>query len=341
MQKFINLWLHRFRKYTHIFKVYFYFFRAYLKFYFLKKNTKKNIVVIILTQQFGDIVAGEPLTRQVREAHPNDYILWIVKPVFRELLENNPNLDGIHEEFCPHQRKLLIESGIFNIVYNLQFRNNSHCSTCDVYVENPVADAKNITIQNHYFQGNLLTIQQMIAGLPTEDLPPKLYFSDQNIAQVDALKLPQNFVVIHCQSAQNSRNWDSSKWVALVDFITQNTDYQIVEIGLLSSLNHNSPKYTNFCGKLSILETAELIKRAKLFIGVDSGPAHLANAVGTYGVIMIGKLENFTNHIPYSGDYKSGKNATIVRNIHGASADINVQVVINAIMQTQLLVIFN
>ncbi len=338
MQKFINLWLHRFRKYTHVFKVYFHFYQAYLKFYFLKKHTKKSITVIVLTQQFGDIVAGEPLSRQVRSAHPNDYIFWIVKPIFRELLENNPNLDGIHEEFCPHQRKLLIESGIFDKIYNLQFRNNSHCPTCNIYVENPEADIKNITIHNYYFQGNLLTVQQKIAGLPTEDLPPKLYISDQNVATIDALKIPKNFVVIHCQSAQNSRNWDSTKWLALVSFITQNTDYQVVEVGLVSSLNSDLSKYINLCGKLSILETAELIKRAKLFVGVDSGPAHLANAVGTYGVIMIGKLENFTQHIPYSGDYKSGVNATIVRNLDGASADIDVQTVIDAINQTKLLV---
>ena len=37
----------------------------------------------------------------------------------------------------------------------------------------------------------------------------------------------------------------------------------------------------NFAGKASILQSAEIIRRCKLFIGNDSGPSHLAAAVGT------------------------------------------------------------
>lgn len=37
----------------------------------------------------------------------------------------------------------------------------------------------------------------------------------------------------------------------------------------------------NFCGKLSPLETAEMMKDCKLFISNDTGPMHLAYSVGT------------------------------------------------------------
>jgi heptosyltransferase III len=345
MQKFIALWSHRYRKYTHLLKVYLFFIKVYVEISFLKirfLGKKRKIIAIVLTQQLGDIVAGEPISRQIREKHRNDYILWIVKPFCKELLENNPNIDKIIEEFCANQRRLLINSGILDKVYNLQFRNNSHCSVCDIYVENPEADSKDITIHNYYFQGNLLSVQQKITGLPIEDIAPKIYPDEEQKAKVDSLNLPTNFVVIHCQSAQNSRNWDSSKWTKLVDYLTQSPDTggiscQIIEIGLASELNIISPRYTNLSGKLSILETAEVIKRAKLFIGVDSGPAHLANAVGTFGIIMIGKLANFINHIPYSGAYKSGENAIIVRNIEGPSSEISVETVIQTIIQNKLL----
>jgi len=340
MQKLFALWSHRYYKYTHLFKVYIFFMKIYLEVLFLKLKffrKKREVIAIILTQQLGDIVAAEPLSQQIREKYPNDYIIWIVKPIFKELLENNPNIDKIIEEFCANQRKLLLNSGILDKVYNLQFRNNSHCSKCDIYVENPTADSKNITIHNYYFQGNLLTVQQKITGLPTKDITPKIFIDIAQIKKVDSLDLPSNFVVIHCQSAQNSRNWDSTKWTDLVSYFIQNTNYQIVEIGLKSELSIISPKFTNLCGKLSILETAEVIKRAKLFIGVDSGPAHLANAVGTFGVIMIGKLVDFINHIPYSGAYKSGENAIIVRNSEGASSEISTETVIQTIIKNNLL----
>ena len=79
------------------------------------------------------------------------------------------------------------------------------------------------------------------------------------------------------------------------------------------------------------------IKRAILFIGIDSGPAHLANAVGTFGIIMIGKLADFINHIPYSGKYKSGENVLILRNTEGPSSEIPVEKVIEAIWHHKLL----
>lgn len=339
MQKIIALWQHRYRKYTHLLKVYLHFFKVYCRVLFLKIrfSGKRKIVAIVLTQQFGDIVAGEPITRQIRKLYPDSYIIWIIKPVFRELLENNPNLDGIVEEFCANQRRLLINSGVFEVLYNLQFRNNSYCPICNVYVENPVADAQNITIHNYYFQGNLLTIQQKIAGLPVEDITPNLYITATHQNTVDNLDLPANYIVIHCQSAQNTRNWDSTKWQQLLNHLINKTDYYLVEVGLMSDLTIKSNRYINLCGKLNLLETAEVIRRAKLFIGIDSGPAHLANSVGTYGIIMIGKLADFINHIPYSGKYKTGENVLILRNTDGPSAEIPVEEVIEAIHQHKLI----
>ncbi|GGD56143.1 heptosyltransferase [Emticicia aquatilis] len=337
MQKFIVLWLHRYKKYTHILNVYFRFLVDFSKIYIQKKILNKKVTAIILTQQFGDIVASEPLARQIRETHPNDIILWIVKPIFKELVVHNPNIDTIIDDFCANHRRLLINSGIFDTTYNLQFRNNSFCETCNIYVENLVANTKDITIHNYYFHGNLLNVQQKIAGFPTTNQSPQLHISKKEIEKVDTLSLPVKFIVVHCQSAQNSRNWDKSKWEKFIEFLIQNTDAKIIEIGLSSDLNINSERYINLCGKLSILETAEVIRRAKLFIGIDSGPAHLANAVGTFGVIMIGKLANFINHIPYSGQYKTGENAIIIRNTEGASAEIPVETVISTLLEKQLL----
>jgi ADP-heptose:LPS heptosyltransferase len=37
---------------------------------------------------------------------------------------------------------------------------------------------------------------------------------------------------------------------------------------------------------LGIVETAALIERADVFVGADSGPAHLAAAVGTWSVVL-------------------------------------------------------
>jgi predicted lipopolysaccharide heptosyltransferase III len=46
----------------------------------------------------------------------------------------------------------------------------------------------------------------------------------------------------------------------------------------------------NLAGRLSLLQTAALIKRSRLFIGNDSGPMHLAAAMGTPSVLFFGPV---------------------------------------------------
>ena len=86
----------------------------------------------------------------------------------------------------------------------------------------------------------------------------------------------------------------------------------------------------NLCGRLSLLETAEVIRRAALFVGVDSGPAHLANAVGTPGVVLLGRYRGFDAYVPYSGGYADGSNATLVR-ADGPAATIDPAAVARAV----------
>jgi heptosyltransferase-3 len=49
------------------------------------------------------------------------------------------------------------------------------------------------------------------------------------------------------------------------------------------------------------------------FIGIDSGPGHLANAVGARGVILLYDYKGFGDYMPYSGRYQNGDDAEIVR----------------------------
>ncbi|MGH7506611.1 MAG: glycosyltransferase family 9 protein, partial [Longimicrobiales bacterium] len=70
---------------------------------------------------------------------------------------------------------------------------------------------------------------------------------------------------------------------------------------------------TDPCGRLGILETAEVIRRAALFIGVESGPGHLANAVGTPGVVLTGHFSGYERYMPYSGAYADGTSADLIQ----------------------------
>ncbi|WP_373515329.1 glycosyltransferase family 9 protein [Persicitalea sp.] len=329
---FVALWTHRYHKYSHIAKAHLLARRAQLYFGSKKRKLKKKLVAVVRTEHFGDIVAAEPLSRQIRELHPDAHIVWFVKPMFRELVDTNPNVDESFPEFCVTQRRVLLETGVFDKVYELQFRNNNRCPTCDVFVENPVAVAKGINVHTYFNFGNLLEVFAKISNLTVpQDDQPRLYLQERHRRKVDGLDLPKRFIVVHCLSNLALKDWPAERWNALIPQLADKYGVSIIEIGLSSNLSVNHPTYHNLCGQLSILETAEVIRRAEFFIGLDSGPAHLANAVGTFGFIILGSLNEFSAYNPYSGTYDSGENCVLIRREGVPCVQLPLETVLNAI----------
>lgn len=321
ISRFRQLWTHRYFKYTHIFKAHLLGYIAALRFYIKKAELKKGqeLIAIVRTEHFGDIVAAEPIARYVRELHSEAYVVWFVKPSFHELVSYNPEIDEVLKEFCVTQRRALLGTGVFDKVYELQFRNNNQCAKCDVFIDNPVAEERGINVHNYFNFGNLLEVFAKTSGIiplkehfPADD-QPRLFLQDQHRAKVDSLQLTKPYIVVHCQSNFAPKDWPSDRWQQLIHWIDENYNYQVVEIGLKSNLVVNSSSYRNLCGQLSILETAEVIRRADYFIGLDSGPSHLGNATGTFGVILMGALTTFASYNPYSGGYGRQENARLVR----------------------------
>ncbi|WP_025761966.1 glycosyltransferase family 9 protein [Dyadobacter tibetensis] len=321
IQRFTQLWTHRYYKYTHKLKAIWLGYRAFLEFWIFKRFRLygRPLIAIIRTEHFGDIVAAEPISRLVRERYPKAHIVWFVKPSFTELVLYNPNIDQVYKEFCVTQRTVLLGTGIFDQVFELQFRNNNECPKCQLFRENPVAVKRDIHVGNYFAFGNLLQVFAQCGGLlqngdifPIDD-QPRLALQPRHLKKAEALKLPTTFIAIHCQSNYAPKDWPADRWNQLVLWILDHYPVQIVEIGLKSNLSIPSERYTNLTGKLSIMETAAVIGRAAGFIGLDSGPSHLANALGVPGFILMGALNNFKDYNPYSGNYGTERNATLIK----------------------------
>jgi heptosyltransferase-3 len=225
---------------------------------------------------------------------------------------------------------LLRRVGLFDVVWDLHF-DGRHCWRCEIPQVNP---GVSVNMDNYYHYGCLLDAQCVSAGLPRLDDGPPIAPPPTAVATVESLSLPSNFVVFHCVSNDPRRDWSAEKWHELINHILAARPVTVVELGLKPLVIHSDgPRQLSLCGRLNMLETAEVIKRADLFIGIDSGPAHLANAVGTPGVIILGSFENFSRYTPYSGGYATGGNADLVRAPHGPAANVPVEAVFSAVMQ--------
>jgi len=280
-----------------------------------------HTICVSLVEHMGDIVAAEPLVRQLRVRYPDALLVWCVGSRYRELVDANPDVDVTLAVNCLTEWIILRGMGMFNKLVDLHLPNRV-CAICALPLKKQEGDLT-VTAENYYRFGNLLSVMARNAGVSVLNATPRVYIPDTLRLGVDRLGLPERFVAVHCTSNEPSRDWDALKWRRLVHRLVGEAGVDVVEIGLTSGVpGCELAHYLGLCGRLTILETAEVIRRAKLFIGLDSGPAHLANAVGTHGVILIGLYRGFENHMPYSGNYEKGVNFDLIR-CSGPSREIS------------------
>jgi len=287
-------------------------FLQWLSFFWQSRRYGRRLVCITLIEHLGDIVACEPVARYVRGKEQNALIVWCAKRSYEEIVAQFRGIDGLIHLRCLTTWIALRKWARFDKIIDLHINGRS-CLLCHIPLRKEEGDPC-ITMSNYLHHGTLLGSFCLSAGLPALNDQPELKIPKNVVMDVERWNLFGPLVVIHCLSNETSKNWKLSHWNDLVDQIHKLYGVVVIEIGLQSQLNRpDSSYYRNLCGKCSILQSAELIKRSLLFIGVDSGPAHLANAVGTFGVILLGDYRAFQQYLPYTGAYADGSGAMLLR----------------------------
>ena len=101
-------------------------------------------------------------------------------------------------------------------------------------------------------------------------------------------------VVLHVGGGSPAKRWPPAHWQELMGRLLVEYGARIVLIGSLSERTiaravtggRAWPQVLDYVGRLSLRETAALIEQADLLTGGDSGPAHLAAAVGTAAIVL-------------------------------------------------------
>lgn len=293
-------------------------------------KSERMHIGIGLVEHFGDIVACEPVVRHLRKQYPDAEISWVVRDIFRELIDNHPEIDNTIAVDCLTDWIKWRSHGAFDKIVDLHV-NGRICQSCRIPLNKTEGDLT-ITGDTHFVHGNLLQAMTKGAGLEVPDDAPRIYIPEVARTTVDGLGLPERYVVFHTRSNAEEKDWNFANWKRLALEVIE-MGYDVVEIGLSPNI-HDVPKgYHNFCGRTTLLEAAEIIRRAALFVGVESGPGHFANAVGTRSVILIGQLQRFKTYNPYSGDFGKEKNIIFARNADGPAAALGYEPVRDAVVK--------
>jgi len=101
-------------------------------------------------------------------------------------------------------------------------------------------------------------------------------------------------IVMHVGAGTRAKQWPVQHWRELVGRVVQGLGAQVILVGdgndrtAARAILGREPwsGVTDWTGRLGLLELAALFDEADLFVGADSGPAHLAAAVRTPAVVL-------------------------------------------------------
>ena len=137
-------------------------------------------------------------------------------------------------------------------------------------------------------------------GVPVTDRPPTLLGITEEAAvsvaaRLRAAGLDENapFAVIHPAAAFATKQWATEKFARVAEELSARGLVVVAitapsEMQIADELNRASAVQLTALTNLSLPEVTALAARARLFVGNDSGIAHIAAAVGTPAVVIFG-----------------------------------------------------
>ncbi|MBI3321471.1 MAG: lipopolysaccharide heptosyltransferase II [Candidatus Omnitrophica bacterium] len=281
----------------------------------------KRILVIRL-DRLGDVVLSTPVLQALREHVPHAFIAMMVRPACRDVVAGHPSLNEvIVYEKEGAQRSLLgtvrfargLRRYAFDTALILHPTNRSHWIPRLAGIPVRIGyNRKSAWLLTHRlphrkqrgdkheaeYTLELLRIFGLHPGRP-HPLVSVQAGAQERLASVltdQGFNATARVVAIHPAASCPSKRWMPERFAEVADRLIEQVNVQVVlvagvaEIGparaVEGAMRHRA---LNLAGKLSVAELAALLQRCALLISNDSGPVHVAAAVGTPVVAIFGR----------------------------------------------------
>ena len=267
----------------------------------------------------GDAVLSTAVIQPLRKHFPNSHITYLIGPIALNLLTNDPQIDatlaydnrGEHSGLIGRLKLIrLLRSQKFDLVVNIRdsfiarFLGAEHWGL--------VRGDRNTHAVKRYL--DILTKH----GVDVSDAHPYLQLTEdehtnaQDILFEAGIPLDKLIIGIHPGGNWEYKLWSAKKYAALADLLTEKYNATILLFAGPNERRLQSDVAAMMNSQPIIIDTdilrevAALIASCNIYIGNDTGPMHIASAVGTPVIALFGS----TNHIR-SGPY--GESHTVIQ----------------------------
>ncbi|MDD5107947.1 MAG: lipopolysaccharide heptosyltransferase II [Candidatus Omnitrophica bacterium] len=284
-----------------------------------KKHSEKRILIFNVNW-LGDVLFSSAAIRNIRRNYPQAYLACIIPSRCYQILKDNPYLDEviIFDERDRHKGVIsklsfisLLKSKKFDTVFLLHrsFTRALICRLAGIperighytkkrsfLLTKKIIPPKRDSL--HRIDYYLDVIEK--AGLRIEDRYLDFFFTSldeeyvENFLNKNSIGKSDFLVAINPGGNWLPKRWPVDYWAQLADKLINELGLRVIITGsaadskLALQIKERMKELPLIvCGAFNIKQLGVLAKRADLFITADTGPMHIANAVGCKNIIAI------------------------------------------------------
>lgn len=275
-------------------------------------------IIVIDLLYLGDLMFATPFFKELRKNFPKARIDLIVNSAFHSIIEDNPNLDNVYAynkkwtlkqsiEFAKQIRKNNYDLGInihgswrsaiilrlINPTYTIGYGKKGQ-----LFLNRRLAQPHN----QHMVDVYLNLLKEM--NLRVEPSLPYLELKKSVQDEIDkkliqwGINPEEKLIALNAGGTWPTKRWTVNGFAQLADVLNRKYG-RVIFVGSLEDLslveeivNLMETKPVIATGKTSLPELAALLARCDLVISNDSGPVHVAAAVGTPTITIFGPSDD-------------------------------------------------
>lgn len=290
---------------------------------------KYRILIIPQLPQIGDLICATPMFRAIKEKYPGTFLAVLVSRKNVEVVQHHPDLDEIiiyeereYTDFFGSFR-LFRKIHSYKFDWSINVAASVMGTLISVYASIPnrvkiIRSSRTISeiltdwINTHpikYIVGENIP-RLYLKTLKFFDIDVPSIFHKKIYVLKDAKQKAKKFledngltsgdliVGISVSAGNKIKEWPSLKWTSFIRELIDKHDAKIIFIGKLDDkekVNEINRQVDNQCisavGEFSLEEVSALIKNFTLFVASDSGTIHIADAVDTPLIDIVGPVD--------------------------------------------------